>query len=140
MVWRTFPEKEPLWELVAQGRAVVCGADIRVRAYETVHSHFPEAVSLLEIARIAAHVGSDLGHLSAWLIRNEDASLDLRYHIDMRDADNPVFLDKVRRYSGPRNERDLAVGGDHFGIPHFEKCKCEFNVTDEFLLSVHGNK
>ena len=59
-----FPEKEPLWEVIAQGRAFICGQELRIRAYNIVNSKFPETVALLEIGRIAAHLGSDLGQIS----------------------------------------------------------------------------
>lgn len=134
-----FPEKEPLWEIIAQGRAVICGAELRIRAYKNVYSKFPEAVALLEIGRIAAHLGSDLGQMSAWLLRNEDGTVSLRFHIDMRDANEPKFLAKLQSYSGPRNARDLAVGGDHFGLPYLDEIRCQFTVTNDFLASVHRN-
>lgn len=135
----SFPGKEPVWEIIAQGRAVICGAEIRLRAYKTIFSKFPESVRLLEIGRIAAHLGSDLGLMAAWLIRQVDGSVNLTFHIDMRDANQPKFLDRLRLYKGPRNDTDLAVGGDYFGIPHFSECKCQFDVTDDFLFSVHRN-
>ena len=139
-----FPEKDPVWELIAQGRAVICGIELRERAYKNISSRFPESVSILEVARIAAHVGSDLGQSSAWLSRKEDGSVNLSFFLDMRDADNPEFLQKVRFYTGPRNHKDLAVCGEYFRVPDFRKFKCQFlveeNVTNDFLFSVHRNE
>jgi hypothetical protein len=134
-----FPEKEPLWEVIAQGRAVVCGTELRIRAYNNVYAKFPEAVALLEVGRIAAHLGSDLGQMSAWLLRNEDGTITLRFHIDMRDANEPQFLARLKGYSGPRNTRDLAVGGDCFGVPYLDEIRCHFTATNDFLASVHRN-
>lgn len=134
-----FPEREPLWEVIAQGRAVISGTELRIRAYNNVYSKFPEAVALLEIGRIAAHVGSDLGQMSAWLLRNEDGTVSLRFHIDMRDANEPEFLDKLQSYSGPRNTRDLAVGGNYFSLPYLDEIRCQFTVSNDFLTSVHRN-
>jgi hypothetical protein len=134
-----FPAREPAWELIAQGRAVICGSELRIRAYNNVYSNFPDALSLLEIGRIAAHLGSDLGQISAWLLTNEDGTVSLSFHIDMRDANEPQFLAKLQSYSGPRNIVDLAVGGDHFGLPSLDVIKCQFNVTNDFLASVHIN-
>ena len=134
-----FPEKEPLWEVIAQGRAVICGTELRIRAYNNVYAKFPDAVALLEIGRIAANLGSDLGQMSAWLLRNDDETVTLRFHIDMRDANEPKFLARVQSYSGPRNTRDLAIGGDHFGLPYFDEIRCHFTVTNDFLASVHRN-
>ena len=134
-----YPEKDPLWEIIAQGRAIICGTEIRIRAYNNVYAKYPEAVALLEIGRIAAHVGSDLGQMSAWLLRNENGTVSLSFHIDMRDANEPQFLARFQSYSGPRNTRDLAVGGDKFSLPYLDEIRCQFTVTNDFLFSVHRN-
>ncbi len=134
-----FPEKNPIWEIIAQGRAAICGAEIRLRAYETLRLNFPLSLGLLDISRVAAELGSDFGILAPWLIRNEDGSVNLTIHVDMRDANNSEFLDKLKNYPGPRNYTDLAVGKGYFSFPHFSECKFHFNVTDNFLLAVHRN-
>jgi hypothetical protein len=138
-----YPGRAPVWELLVQGRAVICGTELRERAYKVVLGKFPESVSILEISRIAAHVGSDLGHVSAWAIREDDGSLTCSFFLDMRDADRPEFLERVRQYNGPRNYKDLAVGGEYFGVPDFREFSSTFAVTegvsDAFLFSVHRN-
>lgn len=138
-----FPGKSPVWELIVQGRGVLCGTELRRRAYATVSTKFPEAVSILEVSRIAAQVGSDLGQASAWAVRESDGSINLSFFIDMRDANNPDVLERIRLYGGPRNHKDLAVGGEHFGVPDFREFSCLFSVTegisDAFLFSVHSN-
>lgn len=138
-----YPERDPVWELLVQGRAVICGTELRERAYKVISGKFPESVSILEISRIAAHVGSDLGHLSAWVIREDDASLTLSFFLDMRDADRPEFLDRVRQYDGTRNYNDLAVGVENFRVPDFREFFTTFAVTegvsDASLFSVHRN-
>jgi hypothetical protein len=141
---KPFPEKEPVWELIFQGRAVICGTELRNRAYKNISSRFPKAVSLLEISRLAALVGSDLGSSSAWLVRKENDSFDLSFYTDMRDAKNPDFLEKLRIYmnSGePCNYADIAVGGEYFSVPDFREFTYQFsalgNISDNFLFSVH---
>lgn len=137
------PGKTPVWELIVQGRAVICGTDLRKRAYENIVKKFPDAVSILEISRIAAHVGSDLGQTSAWLKRESESLVTLSFFIDMRDADNTQFLERVRQYDGPRNHKDLAVGGDKFWLPDFHEFSCQFLMnsvlTDRFIFLVHRN-
>ena len=136
-----YPGKIPVWELIVQGRAVICGTELRERAYQNILKKFPGAVSILEVSRIAAHVGSDLGQVSAWIIRKSERLMDLSFYLDMRDADNPEFLERVQLYNGPRNHKDLAVGGEKFQVPDFREFSCQFltdsELTDKFLLSVH---
>jgi len=138
-----FPNKPPVWELIIQGRAVILGTELRNRAYMNISKNYPESVSILEVSRIAAHIGSDLGHVSAWGVRNEEGYINLAFYLDMRDADNPEFLKRVGSYDGPRNYKDIAVGGDFFRVPDFREFSCEFlvseSVSDEFLFSVHRN-
>lgn len=136
-----FPGKHPIWELIVQGRGVLCGTELRERAYTTVSARFPEAVSILEVSRIAAHVGSDLGQAFAWAVREGYGSIKLSFFLDMRDANKPDCLERVRLFDGPRNHKDLAVGGEHFRVPDFGEFSCQFSVaesiSDEFLFSVH---
>lgn len=138
-----YPGKTPVWELIVQGRAVICGTELRERAYQNILKRFPDAISILEVSRIAAHVGSDLGQASAWVMRESESSMNLSFSLDMRDANNPDFLERVRLYDGPRNHKDLAVGGDKFRVPDFREFSCRFLtnsvLTDQFLFSVHGN-
>jgi hypothetical protein len=133
------PDHEPLWELIGQGRAIVYGTDLRVRAYNKVYEEFPTALSPLEFGRIAAHLGSDLATLSPWLIRNDDGTLNLTFYMNLADAENPEFLEKLGQYKGPKNHRDLAVGGEYFRVPQFKEYKVEFKATDGFLHSVHSS-
>jgi hypothetical protein len=46
-----FQGGEPIWELLAHGRAVVLDAKLRQRAYETIKQYSPLAVSILEVSR-----------------------------------------------------------------------------------------
>jgi hypothetical protein len=92
-----FPDAEPIWEALVEGRMIVLGTELRQRAYEIVKSFFPESLTLLEIGRIAAWIDSDLGNTMGWLLSDGD-KLRLRYYMDMRDAENPAFLAKLSGY------------------------------------------
>jgi hypothetical protein len=61
--WRgeEYPGKLPIWETIVEGRMIVLGTNLRNRAYETIRREYPRSVTLLEIARLAAWVGSDSG-------------------------------------------------------------------------------
>lgn len=138
-----YPGRTPVWELLVQGRAAICGTELRNRAYNVISNQFPESLSILEISRIAAHVGSDLGCVSAWLVREDHCSFTLSFMLDMRDADQPEFLEKVRQYDGPLNQIDLAIGGENFMLPDFRKFSSTIAVKegleDPFIFSIHRN-
>jgi hypothetical protein len=119
----------PVWETLAHGRAVIYGTDLRQRAYERTATAFPDALDTLEVARLAAAAGSDLGQSTAWITRAAPDRLQLAYYLDMRDAENPDFLKRLAAYDGPKNIRDLAPGKDTFGLPDFRPYSCEFSMS-----------
>src|SRR5262249_11452447 len=92
-----YPAKEPIWETLIDGRMVVLGTDLVTRAYDVIKRRFPDSLTFLEIARIAARVGSDLGNIFAHL-REDSDDLVLSYGMDMREAGDPEFLSKLERY------------------------------------------
>ena len=75
-------------------------------AYEVVKSTWPESLALLELARIAAWVGSDLGLISALAIREGD-EIAIKYAMRFDDATNPDFLKRAFAPNVDRNLTDL---------------------------------
>jgi hypothetical protein len=111
--------REPIWETLVRGRLHVLGTDLRDRAYRILKRNFPDSLMLLEIARQACWVGSNLGSLhGSFAADGED--LVLRYAMDMRDANEESFLlrlRKLRRSGHPINWQDMKphVERDSFG-------------------------
>ncbi|HEK1766742.1 TPA: hypothetical protein SMR47_000630 [Pseudomonas putida] len=112
----------PIWEVLVDGAVTIWGTELRRRAYQLSIDRAPLSASLLEISRIAASVGSDLGHISA-LVSLEGEHQLVSFFIDMQDAYDSLFLTSVEEYvkANPDqiNRRDLAVGGDIFKLPDF---------------------
>jgi|SRR5262245_7121635 len=114
------PGKTPIWETLIDGRLIVLGTDDLVaRSYDVIKRRFPDSLTFLEIGRIAASIGSDLGNVSAYL-NEEGEELVLSYVMDMRDATNQEFLEKLGEYKHkgqPINWDDLTpnLGQDSFG-------------------------
>lgn len=103
------PSHEPLWEVLVEGRINILGTQLRDKAYELVRANFPDSLCLLEIARIAAWVGSDLGSVAAFLESNADG-LAMQYYLNMVDANDVEYLKKFRCHisSGePVNHNDI---------------------------------
>lgn len=119
----------PVWETIIRGRAVVLGTEVRNRAHDLIARAFPHALDMLEISRLAAAVGSDLGQTAAWVTQLSPTRFRLNYYLDMRDANDPDFLKRLAAYDGPKNVRDLAPGKETFGLPDFRPYSCEFTVS-----------
>lgn len=106
---RKYPGKLPIWETIVEGRMIVLGTELREKAYETIKRKFPRSLALLEIARLAAWVESDLGNIRAWL-QDEGENIALHHLIDMRDANDAGFigkLDRLKSEGHPINWDDL---------------------------------
>jgi hypothetical protein len=112
----------PIWEVLVDGAVTLWGTALRDRAYQTTKARSPNALALLEQSRLAATLGSDLGHVCALITLEKDVPL-MSFHIDMRDATDPAYCSKLAHYvkCNPQlvNHRDLAVGGDSFRTPDF---------------------
>jgi hypothetical protein len=109
------PKFEPLWETLVEGRMIVLGTALREHAYRLIKDWFPESLGFLEIARLAAWIGSDLGNIAAYIMDAGD-DLELRFLMDMRDAEDPAFLGGLRdliQSGHPVNRADMN--------PHFER-------------------
>lgn len=120
---------QPVWEIIVDGRAVIFGTEVRERAYANIVRAFPNALDTLEIARLGAAVGSDLGNTVAWITCVTPDRFRLAYYLDMRDADNPEFLDRLGKHDGPKNMKDIAPGKETFGLPDFRPFGCEFSAS-----------
>ncbi|HCP77532.1 MAG: hypothetical protein CML16_17235 [Pusillimonas sp.] len=84
----------PIWESIVDGSATIWGLDLRQRAYSTLQRSQPKSLSMLEVARAAAHVGSDFGHVSACLVLKGNA-ITVSYTMDARDGSSDSFLAKL---------------------------------------------
>lgn len=115
-----FPQ--PIWEVLLDGSVTIWGTALRQRAYEVTKQRSPASVCLLEQSRLAASLGSDLGHVSAFVTTEKGKQL-LSFYIDMRDAHNNAYADRLAAYIAANpdcvNFGDLAIGGDKFGTPNF---------------------
>lgn len=120
----------PVWETLVDGRAIIFGTELRQRAYDKVARAFPNALDTLEIARLAAVAGYDLGQTAAWITQTAEDRFCLAYYLDMRDSDNPEFLERLGKHEGPKNMKDLAPGRETFGLPDFRPFGCEFIVSE----------
>lgn len=120
---------QPVWETIVDGRAVVLSTEARERSYAKLARAFPNSLDTLEIARLGAAVGSDLGQTAAWITCIAPDRFYLAYYLNMRDAENPEFLERLGNYDGPRNLNDIAPGKETFGLPDFRPFGCEFSTN-----------
>lgn len=114
--------KAPIWEILVEGAITIWGTDLKKRAYKVIREREPLTVSLLEQSRLAASLGSDLGHINAFLTEENGRPL-ISFLMDFADATNKAYTDKLAEYiqtspPGSVNFADLAVGGNSFRRPN----------------------
>jgi len=98
---------EPIWEIVVDGRALILGTDLR----ETVKAAWPASLPLLELARVAVELESDLGLITPFLMEDRGRPR-VRYAMNFKDAKDEAFLKRFGSFTGPKNTRDLRPDSD----------------------------
>jgi len=153
--WRGETTKSPHMECLLSGRFMIYGTTVRRRAYETIRMKWPNSLAFLELSRLAAYFGSDLGSISPWLRRDGErvfvegvikydekeglevfrAALEERrrnpaFQINLQDL-KPLFT------PGPNPELDekFCVPGDNLPKPALRQDKlAELNQFMELVL------
>lgn len=64
-----YPDSDPQWEYLINGNVTICGTELREKAYKNIKKLMPDALELLEIARIGAILGSNIGHIVPYIHR-----------------------------------------------------------------------
>ena len=93
-----FPDTEPLWEHIVEGRGLVYGTTLRMKAYEIVKSHAPLSLGQLELGRIAVELGSDLYHSAPFIRRVARTKFRVDYFVDVHD-ENDDFMEKLGQHT-----------------------------------------
>lgn len=96
----------PIWELLVVARGYILGTELRSRAYENIKNNNPTTIlSMLEQARIAALLDSDLGHTAPYIIQLGTNRYKVDFIMDMHDAKNDNYLHRLKQYmENPENK------------------------------------
>lgn len=123
--WRgdAVPGREPHWENILDGSLVVCGTDLRNRARERLEREFPDCMWLLELCRLGPYLNSRIGSISAHITKT-DGGYRTSFQVDMRDADEPVFLERFSAFEAAggvvdRASLDSVKNGGEARVPDF---------------------
>lgn len=132
-----FPNKEPQWEYLLDGRAIIYGTELRERAYKFIQKRMPDALEILEIARIGAILNSNIGHIIPHIERITPNKFKLVYLMDFKDATNEAFLQRWKNYDGPKNHKDLYknIHKPYFITPDLSDFTAEFSLTESNLYN-----
>lgn len=115
------PRHEPIWESLAEGRLILLGTELREKAFKILQKAFPDSMDLLEIGRLAAWNGSNLGCIAPFLTI-DPPNISLKYMLNMEDAHNKDFLDglvRLQETNHPINYAAISrlVSGNNIYLP-----------------------
>ena len=96
--WRgePHPNAEPVWEVLVEGKVIILGTGLRERAYKAVESHWPDSLPLLEMSRLGACIGSNIGTINVFM-SDSDQCHEVKFMMDERDVENPGFRAKLKK-------------------------------------------
>lgn len=139
--------EEPIWELLVVAKGFIIGTELRKQAYENIKNNNPTTIlPLLEQARIAAWLNSDLGHITPYITNLGANKYKVQHIINMRDAKNPKYLDKLKKYSeNPLNKdfinhKDLGLINKYqiFNVPDTRIKDFEFTIPTNINFSLNN--
>ena len=116
-----YPDVDPVWEALVEGKVIVLGTALRERAYEVVKAHWPDSLMLLEISRLGAWIGSNIGTINVFMAENE-REYAFGFKMDMRDATNADFRERLERLMASGHPVNWADIGPHYERGTFGCC------------------
>ncbi|WP_234873076.1 hypothetical protein [Alitabrizicola rongguiensis] len=127
----TYPGEDSVSEMLLSGRFAILGTRVRTKAYETVLERDPKSVCLLEISRLAAFFGSDLGMVCPWIKGDEHGAVGyyiIRHDLEEASKVDSMIVEEIKR--NPSFEINLQAlkpfflppddpeGEDYFRVPN----------------------
>lgn len=119
---------EPHWELLVKGKLVITDSNAIEKSYETVKRLWPRSLPLLELSRISALIGSELGHCAPIILKLSENNFGLRYIINMEDAKNDEFLERLKGYMTLNNIPPLVRSDTELVTPDLRKADFDFSI------------
>ncbi len=109
--WNGDLTDDPVLEVIVDGRAYILGTTLRAEARRVVAATWPNSLPLLELARVAAWLQSDLGLIAA-MPRWQPDGARFDYFMNFQDATDEEFLERLRGYVGPANREDMPSNAE----------------------------
>lgn len=145
--WAGEPKhKDPTWETIVNGRALVRDMAVRKKAYADVKSRFPRSEVFMEMARLAGEVGSDGGLVTPFLQRAGQNTLRLAYCMYDKDFHDEAVIKKIAAHPDAKNLHRLMSENEIFDTPDLRPWSQDFSLglqgifdVASPILSVHHN-
>jgi hypothetical protein len=121
----------PVWELIADGIAVIKEARTREKAYAVVQKTFPRSWVFAEMARLAGEVGSDGGLIAPFLQRLSEGKYRLQYLFRDQDFHDPTVIEKMQQHPNFGRLAQRFAETNNLITPDFGPWRRDFTVKIE---------
>jgi hypothetical protein len=119
---------EPVWELLANGEALILDSDVRRKCNDYVTKIFPRSQIPILMARIASEVRSMGGSTSPFLRRKDDQHVELIYLWTDADFHDRQVIDRVAEHPDSKLLANLMAKHETWDIPDFRPWSRTYTV------------
>jgi hypothetical protein len=139
-------QKEPVWEVIANGVAVILDEKVRRSCYDHVRKVFPRSHIPILMARLASEAGTLGGLTTPYLMRKDSETVELAYVWSDKEFHNPEIVKKIAAHPDAGALGRMMRENETWNIPDFRPYGCTFKLgvqsaADGVIptISVHHN-
>ena len=140
--------KSPVWELVANGVALVLDTDVRRRCFEYVKTKFSESHIPILMVRLAAEAGTRGGLITPFLLRKNEREIELQYRWVDYEFHDPDVIAQMAEHPDFGHLAKLFRENETWKIPDFRPWGRTFtfgiqpnsDIASEIIPSVHHTR
>jgi hypothetical protein len=138
--------KEPVWEVIANGIAVILDEKIRRSCYDNVRQVFPKSDIPILMARLASEAGTLGGLTTPFLVRRDSQTVELGYLWSDKEFHDPEIVEKIAAHPDAGALGRMMRENETWNIPDFRPYGCIFKFGVQCsadggisAISVHHN-
>jgi|tagenome__1003787_1003787.scaffolds.fasta_scaffold20973716_4 hypothetical protein len=138
----------PVWEVLAEGVAVIANESLRRKCNDQLEKQFPESIIPILMARLGSEAGGHGGQVYPMLLRPDEQTIRLTYTWQNADFLDPEIIERIKDHPDAPTLGKLMSEQESWKIPDFSDFMRSFKVGvqavsaagDKFIPSVHSNK
>jgi hypothetical protein len=118
--WNGIPFNDnPIWEIIADGYAVIPDIEIRQKCRESLSSMFPESIIPLTMAQIVGEIGSNGGMITPFVRRIAKNQIRLDYIWSDHDFHDIQVIEKIKNHPASAYLAKLMYENETWKMPDF---------------------
>lgn len=123
----------PVWELIAQGVALVLDEQVRRQCYDYVRQFFPASHIPILMARLAAEAGTRGGLISPFLLREGERRVLLTYLWSGAEFHDPAVIAAIQRHPDSGALGKMMAENESWKMPDFQPWGKVFQLGEQAI-------